>query len=51
MLLTVGSHSRLLLLVTSILIGITYAGTGNIILNGLGIVLSPKRESRASCPA
>jgi MFS family permease len=44
MLLVVGSNSRLLLLVASILIGLTYAGTGNIILNGLGIVLSPKEN-------
>ncbi len=40
----VGSDSKLLLLLGSILIGITYAGTGNIILNGLGIVLSPKEN-------
>lgn len=44
MLLVVGSNSRLLLLVASILVGLTYAGTGNIILNGLGIVLSPKEN-------
>ncbi|WP_347352790.1 MFS transporter [Intrasporangium sp.] len=37
----VDSGSRLLLLGLSILIGLTYAGTVNIILNGLGIVLSP----------
>lgn len=44
MMLLVGTDSRLLLLLTSILIGLTYAGTGNIILNGLGIVLSPKEN-------
>lgn len=44
MLAVVGSDSRLLLLVASVLIGLTYAGTGNIILNGLGIVLSPKEN-------
>jgi MFS family permease len=44
MLLVVGSDSRLLLLGASVLIGLTYAGTGNIILNGLGIVLSPKEN-------
>lgn len=41
LLLVVGSGSRLFLLVASVLIGLTYAGTVNIILNGLGIVLSP----------
>jgi MFS family permease len=49
MLLVVGGHSRVLLLVASILTGLTYAGTGNIILNGLGIVLSPK-ENRGFLP-
>ncbi|MDN5795416.1 MAG: MFS transporter [Intrasporangium sp.] len=44
MILLVGSDSRLLLLGLSILIGLTYAGTVNIILNGLGIVLSPKEN-------
>ena len=44
MMLLLGTDSRLLLLLTSILIGLTYAGTGNIILNGLGIVLSPKEN-------
>jgi MFS family permease len=44
MLLVVGSDSRLLLLAASVLVGLTYAGTGNIILNGLGIVLSPKEN-------
>jgi hypothetical protein len=44
MLTVVGNDSRVLLLVASVLIGLTYAGTGNIILNGLGIVLSPKEN-------
>lgn len=44
MLLTLQADSRLLLLAASILIGITYAGVGNIVLNGLGIVLSPKEN-------
>jgi MFS family permease len=42
--LTLGSHSRALLLTASILVGITYAGIGNIVLNGLGIVLSPREN-------
>lgn len=41
MFLVVGSDSRLLLLLMSVFIGITYAGIVNIMLNGLGIVLSP----------
>ncbi|WP_369360243.1 MFS transporter [Streptomyces sp. cg2] len=41
MLLTMHSQSHVLLLVTSLLVGITYAGVANIVLNGLGIVLSP----------
>ncbi|MFI9237299.1 MFS transporter [Streptomyces cinnamoneus] len=41
MILTLPSHSRAMLLVASILVGITYAGVANIVLNGLGIVLSP----------
>lgn len=44
MLLTVGNDAPLLLLLVSILIGISYAGIGNIMLNGLGIVLSPKEN-------
>lgn len=44
MLLTLRADSRPLLLAASILIGITYAGVGNIVLNGLGIVLSPKEN-------
>lgn len=44
LMLLVGSDSRLLLLLASIFIGITYAGTVNIMLNGLGIVLSPKEN-------
>lgn len=38
----VGVHSLPVLIVTTIVLGITYAGIGNIMLNGLGIVLSPK---------
>ncbi|MFE0102422.1 MFS transporter [Streptomyces sp. NPDC059009] len=34
--------SRALLLAASLLLGVTYAGIGNIVLNGLGIVLSPR---------
>lgn len=41
MILTIPAHSRALLLVASVLVGITYAGVANIVLNGLGIVLSP----------
>ncbi|MFD8545515.1 MFS transporter [Streptomyces sp. NPDC059649] len=41
MLLTMHSHSPVLLLVTSVLVGVAYAGVANIVLNGLGIVLSP----------
>ncbi|EPH40795.1 MFS transporter [Streptomyces aurantiacus] len=44
MLFTLQADSRLLLLASSILIGVTYAGVGNIVLNGLGIVLSPKEN-------
>ncbi|WAL99778.1 MFS transporter [Streptomyces sp. Je 1-369] len=44
MLFTLHADSRLLLLVASVLIGVTYAGVGNIVLNGLGIVLSPKEN-------
>lgn len=42
MILTIPSHSRVMLLVASLLVGITYAGVANIVLNGLGIVLSPE---------
>ncbi|KAD3514863.1 MFS transporter [Arthrobacter yangruifuii] len=44
MLLVVGSESKLGLLGVSVLIGITYAGISNIMLNGLGIVLSPREN-------
>ncbi|MFB6601438.1 MFS transporter [Streptomyces noursei] len=44
MLLTMHSQSHVLLLVTSLLVGITYAGVANIVLNGLGIVLSPSEN-------
>lgn len=39
--LTIGSVSRGGLLLLSIAVGITYAGIANIMLNGLGVVLSP----------
>lgn len=39
--LSVDTDSRLLLLLLSVAVGITYAGIGNIMLNGLGVVLSP----------
>ncbi|WP_310809591.1 hypothetical protein [Curtobacterium poinsettiae] len=38
----VGVHSLPVLVTATVLIGITYAGIANIILNGLGIVLSPE---------
>ncbi|MFG2889015.1 MFS transporter [Streptomyces sp. NPDC048248] len=41
MLWTVHSQSHVLMLVTSLLVGVSYAGVANIVLNGLGIVLSP----------
>ncbi len=40
----VGVHSLPVLIATTVLIGATYAGIGNIMLNGLGIVLSPKEN-------
>lgn len=42
LLLGVATPQPWLLLVISVLIGVTYAGMGNIMLNGLGIELSPK---------
>jgi MFS family permease len=42
--LTSGAMTRLLALLLSIAIGVTYAGTVNIMLNGLGIVLSPNEN-------
>jgi MFS family permease len=42
--LTAGDTSRILVLFLSIAIGLTYAGTVNIMLNGLGIVLSPSEN-------
>ncbi|PWH07385.1 MFS transporter [Brachybacterium endophyticum] len=39
--LVAGDPLPILLLVLSVVIGVTYAGTCNIMLNGLGIVLSP----------
>ncbi|MCC3766831.1 MFS transporter [Streptomyces sp. UNOC14_S4] len=44
MIVTMPAHSRVMLLVASILVGITYAGVANIVLNGLGIVLSPREN-------
>lgn len=44
MILTLDSQSRTMLLLTSILVGVAYAGVANIVLNGLGIVLSPKEN-------
>ncbi|TJZ59351.1 MFS transporter [Streptomyces piniterrae] len=44
MLVTIDGHSRILLLAASLLVGITYAGVANIVLNGLGIVLSPSEN-------
>lgn len=44
-----GTDSRLVLLLLSIAVGVTYAGIGNIMLNGLGVVLAPK-ESPGSLP-
>ncbi|WP_369133887.1 MFS transporter [Modestobacter sp. I12A-02662] len=41
---TAGATTRVLVLLLSIAVGITYAGTVNIMLNGLGIVLSPKEN-------
>ncbi|MEV1019362.1 MFS transporter [Streptomyces sp. NPDC050264] len=43
-LLTLHTDSSGLLLTVSILLGATYAGTVNIMLNGLGILLSPKEN-------
>src|SRR3954454_24222398 len=42
--LTAGAATRILVLLLSIAIGLTYAGTVNIMLNGLGIVLSPREN-------
>jgi len=44
---TVGSDSRIVLLLLSVAVGITYAGIANIMLNGLGIVLSPAENPGA----
>lgn len=41
---TVHLGSRPLLLVASLLVGVAYAGVANIVLNGLGIVLSPSEN-------
>lgn len=38
----VGRPTPVLLLIVSVFVGLTYAGTANIMLNGLGVVLSPK---------
>lgn len=37
----VGVHSKIVLIAVVILLGITYAGIGNIVLNNLGVVNSP----------
>ncbi|WP_331460838.1 uridine transporter UriT [Arthrobacter sp. zg-Y769] len=44
MLPVVGNDSRMGLLAISILVGITYAGIGNVMLSGLGVMLSPKEN-------
>ncbi|MFZ4842898.1 MULTISPECIES: MFS transporter [Mycetocola] len=49
MVFTVGSDIRVIILLLSIAIGISYAGIGNIMINGLGVVLSPK-EAPGSLP-
>ena len=38
----VGVHSKVVLIIAVILLGVTYAGIGNIVLNNLGVVNSPK---------
>src|SRR5699024_6536617 len=38
----VGVHSKIVLIIAVILLGIPYAGIGNIVLNSLGVVNSPK---------
>jgi hypothetical protein len=42
MIVTAMTDIRLMVLIVSLIVGVTYAGCANIILNGLGIVLSPK---------
>lgn len=49
MMMSVETTSRLTILLLSVAAGITYAGIGNIMLNGLGVVLSPK-DSPGSLP-
>ncbi|GHF30957.1 MFS transporter [Streptomyces mashuensis] len=44
MIVTIPAHSRPVLLAASVLVGITYAGVANIVLNGLGVVLSPSEN-------
>ncbi|UNT00567.1 MFS transporter [Streptomyces tubbatahanensis] len=44
MIVTLHGESRAMLLVASLLVGVTYAGVGNIVLNGLGIVHSPREN-------
>lgn len=39
-----GLNTMAILIAATIFIGVTYAGTANIMLNGLGIVLSPKNN-------
>lgn len=38
----IGTHSKIALITGVILLGITYAGVGNIVLNNLGVVNSPQ---------
>lgn len=38
----VGTRSKIVLIVGVILLGVTYAGIGNIVLNNLGVVNSPQ---------
>ncbi|MGY1439859.1 uridine transporter UriT [Streptomyces reniochalinae] len=41
---TLHDESRAMLLAASLLVGVAYAGVGNIVLNGLGIVHSPREN-------
>lgn len=45
-----GLNSLPMMIAGTALLGIMYAGTANIMLNGLGVVLSP-RATQASCRA
>lgn len=44
-LLLVGSTTPILLLLVSVWLGVSYAGMSNIMLNGLGVVLSPRENA------